>query len=325
MKKHKSNHWTISLILGFSLVLGTANLAGAENVPETIQSIIEKEFPGAEITEVEQEMWQGGVVTEVELISTDGIHYEVYVSEDGQILKVEEEDGGLPWIGGELSIGMAARGEREIYKEVGSEFEPAPFIRYENGPFEIEGYDGLDASFKLFGTGSYQIALKGSVDFEDGYDSDDSDYFEDMDELDTLYGVGLECETNYAGWKAELAFEQDVSGEHDGQEVELALGYPWMAVGFEFQPTLSATWLSEKTVDYFYGVSAKEAKSDRPAYSPGASYEIGAELMILRPLFGNFTAVGIVEISTFGKEITDSPLVDEDYEIEGVLGIMYTF
>ena len=325
MEKHTANHWTISLILGISLVLGAAHLAGAEKVPETIQRIIEKEFPGAEITEVEQEMWQDGVVTEVELISTDGIYYEVYVSEDGQILKVEEEDGVLPWIGGELSIGMAARGEREIYKDVGSEFEPAPFIRYENGPFEIEGYDGLDASFKLFGTGSHEIALKGSVDFEDGYDSDDSDYFEDMDELDTLYSVGLEYETNFAGWKAELEFEQDVSGEHDGQEVELALGYPWMAVGFEFHPTLGATWLSEKTVDYFYGVSTKEAKSDRPVYSPGASYEIGAELMILRPLFGNFTAVGIVEISTFGKDITDSPLVDEDYEIEGVLGIMYTF
>jgi outer membrane protein len=325
MNKRTANHWTISLILGISLVLGAAHLAGAENVPETIQRIIEKEFPGAEITEVEQEMWQDGVVTEVELISTDGIHYEVYVSEDGQILKVEEEDGGLPWIGGELSIGMAARGEREIYKDVGSEFELVPFIRYENGPFEIKGYDGLDASFKLFGTSSYEIALKGSADFEDGYDSDDSDYFEDMDELGTLYGVGLKCETNYAGWKAKLEFKQDVSGEHDGQEVELALGYPWMAGGFEFQPTLSATWLSEKTVDYFYGVSAKEAKSDRPAYSPGASYEIGAELMILRPLFGNFTVVGIVEISSFGNNITDSPLVDEDYEIEGVLGIMYTF
>jgi MipA family protein len=228
-------------------------------------------------------------------------------------------------IGGELSIGVAVRGEREIYKDVGSEFEPSLFIRYENGPFEVEGYDGLDASFKLFGSGSHEIALKGSVDFEDGYDSDDSDYFEGMDELDTPYSVGLEYETNFAGWTAELEFEQDVSGEHDGQAVELALGYPWMAVGFEFHPTLSATWLSEKTVDYFYGVSAKEAKSDRPAYSPGASYEIGAELMILRPLFGNFTAVGIVEISAFGKDITDSPLVDEDYEIEGGLGIMYTF
>jgi outer membrane protein len=47
--------------------------------------------------------------------------------------------------------------------------------------------------------------------------------------------------------------------------------------------------------------------------------------MIQRPLFGNFTAVGIVGISTFGNEIVDSPLVDEDYELEGVLGVMYTF
>ena len=325
MKKQVVIVLSVSVALCMQLMLGLAVADKGMDLPEAVKSSIEKAFPDAEITEVEKENWKGKVVTEVELISTDGIYYEVYVSEDGRILKVEEEGGELPWIGGELSIGMAARGEREIYKDVGSEFEPAPFIRYENGPFEIEGYDGLDASFKLFGTGSYEIALKGSVDFEDGYDSDDSDYFEGMDELGTPYSVGLEYETNFAGWKAELEFEQDVSGEHDGQEVELALGYPRMAGGFEFRPTVSATWLSEKTVDYFYGVSVKEARPDRPVYSPGASYEIGAEVMILRPLFGNFTAVGIVEISTFGKDITDSPLVDEDYEIEGGLGIMYTF
>jgi MipA family protein len=325
MKKQVIMLLAVCLALCLHLMLGIAVADKGKDLPEAVKSSIEKAFPSAEITEVEQEMWQDEVVTEVELISKDGIHYEVYVSEDGQILKVEEEDGELPWIGGELSIGMLVRGEREIYKDVGSEFEPAPFIRYENGPFEIEGYDGLDASFTLFGSSSYEIALTGSVDFEDGYDPDDSDYFEGMDELDTLYSVGLKCETNYAGWEVELEFEQDVSGEHDGQKVELAFGYPFMAGGFEFRPTLSATWLSEKTVDYFYGVSVKEARPDRPVYSPGASYEIGAEVMILRPLFGNFTAVGIVEISTFGKDITDSPLVDEDYEIEGGLGIMYTF
>jgi outer membrane protein len=325
MKKQVVILLGMSVALCMQLTLGLAVADKGMDLPEAVKSSIEKAFPDAEITEIEKENWKGKVVTEVELISTDGIYYEVYVSEDGQILKVEEEEGELPWIGGELSIGMAARGEREIYKDVDSEFEPAPFIRYENGPFEIEVYDGLDASFTLFGSGFYEIALKGSVDFEEGYDSDDSDYFEGMDELDTLYSVGLGYEINFAGWNAELEFEQDVSGEHDGQEVELAFAYPWMAGGFEFQPTLSATWLSEKTVDYFYGVSEKEAKPDRPAYSPGASYEIGAEVMILRPLFGNFTAVGIVEISTFGKDITDSPLVDEDYEIEGLLGIIYTF
>ena len=53
--------------------------------------------------------------------------------------------------------------------------------------------------------------------------------------------------------------------------------------------------------------------------------DLAIEARALTRRFGNFTAVGIVEISTFGKDITDSPLVVEDHEIEGGLGIMYTF
>lgn len=313
-----------TLALGVFLLLGAPLAAQAGDVPEVIRKAIDQEFPGATIKETEQEVWKGQPVTEVELTSRDGVDYEVFMSDSGEILSIEEEKD-LPWIGGELSLGFAVRAEREIYKDVDTEFEPVPFFEYENGPLEIRADDGIDATYAFYRSDRFSIALGGYVELDEGYDPDDSDFLEGMDDLHTLYGAALEFEGNVAGWEASLEVSQDLSGEEEGQQVELSLVYPWTAAGFEWRPELSLTWMSENTVEYLYGVSAKEARAGRPAYSPGSSFEIGAELMIQRPLFGDFTAVGIFEISTFGSDITDSPLVDEDYEIEGVLGVMYTF
>lgn len=324
MNHHKQQILKVTLVLVLSLFLAHVPIVQAQNVPDPIRQVIEQKFPGADIKEVEQEMWEGQSVTEVELTTKDGVDYQVLVSKDGEILKAEEEKG-LPLIGGEFSIGMAVRGEQDIYKDVDTEFEPTPFFLFENGPLEIRAYDGIDASFSLYGNKFFTAGVMGSLMLGEGYDSDDSDYFEGMDELETLYSVGLQLDGQFAGWEAGLEILQDVSGEHDGQEVELSLVYPWMVAGLELRPELSVTWLSEESVDYFYGVSATEARADRPAYSPGSSYEIGAELMIQRPIYGNFTMIGIAGISTFGADITDSPLVDEDYEIEGTIGLMYTF
>jgi MipA family protein len=314
----------VTFVLGLYLLLGVVFTAHANGVPDVIHKMIDQNFPGATIKEIEPEIWKGRPVTEVELTSQDGIDYEVFISDSGEILSIKEEKG-LPWIGGELSLGLALSAERSIYRGMDAEFQPAPFVMYENGRLEIQTTDSIDAVFTFYKTDRFSIALEGSLSLEEGYDPDDSDFLEGMDELHTLYSAGLEFEGRYAGWEASLEILQDISGEHDGQEIELSLVYPWMTAGFELRPGLSLTWMSKKTVDYLFGVSAGEARANRPVYSPGSSFEIGAELMIQRPLFGNFTGVGIIEISTFGNEITDSPLVDEDYEIEGVIGVMYKF
>jgi outer membrane protein len=311
-------------IMSMHLVLAGSVVGHAEEKAQVVRKIIERQFPGATITETREEMWKGRMITEVEFITRDGIDYEARVADSGEILTVEEEKS-LPLIGGEFTIGIGVRAEQEIYRGMDSEIQPVPFLRYENGPFELQAYDGVGASFNVFQTEHFGVSVFGSLDIKDGYDPDDSDFLEGMDELDTLYGAGVALEAGYGGWGAELSFHQDLSSEHEGQEVELGLGYRWWMLGFEWRPKVSVTWMSKDMVDYFYGVSAREARADRSVYSPGSAFEFGAELLIERPFLENFTWVGMVGISTFDSEITDSPLVDDDYEFEAVVGLTYTF
>lgn len=325
MKKYGSNHLATAFFLFVYLLLGVAWSTEAEELPKVISQAIEQAFPNAKIIDISKKSYQGQAVTGIELADEDGTLYEVYVSNNGMIMKAQSEDAGLPWIGGELSIGLAVFAEKGIYKDVDTEIQPALFVQYENGPFEIMTTDAIDATYEFFDSRLLSIALNGSVRIGEGYDPDDSSFLRGMDELDTLFYAGMEFKKQFAGWEVGLEILQDVTGEHDGQEIELALEYQWNAGGFEFRPSVSLTWMSKKTVDYFYGVSSKEVNPDRKAYSPGSSYEIGAEFMIQRPIFGNYTIVGILGISTYGGDIKDSPIVDEDYSAEVGFGIMYTF
>ncbi len=307
-----------------AMVVGVTLGAYASGPSEDVRKAVESRFPGAVIKEVEQETWKGQSVTEVELTDQDGKHFEVLLSLQGEILSAEEEKG-IPWIGGELALGIAMRVEQEMYKGIGTEFEPSPFFIYENGPLEIVAYDGLDATLRLFGNDWLSLRASGLILFEEGYDPDDSDYFEGMDEIGTLYYAGLQLVAARGNWEATLEFQQDISGEHDGQEVELSLFYTKVFSGFELRPELNLTWKSSDAVDYFYGVSGSEARPDRPAYSPGSSFEVGIGMMVQRRITENVTAVALFEVNTVGGEIKDSPLVDSDYEVEGALGVMYSF
>ncbi len=81
----------------FTLMV-TATATGKEKLPENLRAVIEKIFPGSTITETEEEHWKGEVVTEVELVAKDGTPYEIYLSKEGKVLKVEKEDD-FNWFG----------------------------------------------------------------------------------------------------------------------------------------------------------------------------------------------------------------------------------
>lgn len=323
-RKIKAVIWPVVIAGLFFLILSSVPGWTAE-LPIHVASVVEKEYPGARILDVRHEKWKGQMVWEVEIETQGGKEWELIISEDGELLEVLDEEDGLPWFGGELSIGAGVMAETEIYKGADSEIEPVFLFRYENGPFEIQAYDSLDVSWAFYEIGSFKTAVKGAVFFNEGYDPGDSTYLSGMDELDTLYSAGLVAEYQIGAWTLGFEALQDVSGEHDGQELELSLSPTWVIGEFEFTPTLAASWQSCDTVDYFYGVSTREARADRPAYSPSSSYELELEVMVTWHLFSQVDLVGIAGVTTYGSDVKDSPIVDEDYSAELVFGVVYTF
>ncbi len=99
MKKEFRTIMKGACFMAISILLGASLTFGEEKLSEKLRGKIEEIFPGSKITEVEKETFQGQVVTEVELVAKNGIPYEVYLSKDGKVLKVEKEDD-FSWFGG---------------------------------------------------------------------------------------------------------------------------------------------------------------------------------------------------------------------------------
>ncbi len=315
----------VSSFMLFALFAGlmTGRICLAADLPDNARQVIEDQFPGAKIIDMEIENSKGQTVVEVQLISQDRI-YEMHFTKEGELLKVEQEIG-LPIIGGELAVGIALRIEKEIYKGENVELEPSAFFLYERGPMKIRAYDGFEAAWHIYREDAFYIALCASLDMDEGYDTDDSDYLNGMKELKTLYDAGFQMEATFGGCQLSFDFNQDLSGEHKGREMGLSISYTKIVANFELKPQVNVTWMSGKKAHYLYGVSTAEARPDRPAYSPDGGFEIGAELMIQHSIVGDLSAVSILCCSYFSSEITGSPIVDKDYEIEAVLGVMHRF
>jgi outer membrane protein len=317
---------TICIAVLLILIANNGAIGGAPKIPENIIDAIKARFPGANIIEVEETTWQGQRAMEIDLIAGDGNSYEVLVSEEGEIVFITEEDegGSVPLIGGELSFGAATRIERDAYKHIGTETEFMPFILYKNGPLEILNFDNMGAVLKVYRGDIFSFGLCASMDLGEGYTVKNHDFYQGMDKPKTLYNAGGEIEFEFGNWETSFEIMWDISGEHDGHEISGSLLYNIEQAGFSFQPEIGLSFLSRKAVDYLYGVSIGEARPNRPAYSPKATYEIDASLLILKPLNKRFSAVGMIGISTFGNEIKDSPLIDKDYEIDFAFGLMFS-
>jgi outer membrane scaffolding protein for murein synthesis (MipA/OmpV family) len=120
-----------------------------------------------------------------------------------------------------------------------------------------------------------------------------------------LRGPGLGVELGDYG-RLNLSAAADTLGRHDGQELELQWSYPLGRV----EGQVRARWQSDALVDYYYGVTAGEARPDRPAYEPGSGLTWSLGLLTAAPLGKRWLLFVGANIDLLPDAIQDSPIVD---------------
>ncbi|MDP3478608.1 MAG: MipA/OmpV family protein [Desulfoprunum sp.] len=291
-------------------------------LPPQLSEIVRQHYPGSHIESFEEKHENDQLVYKIEIESEDE-HRTLEMREDGEIL-TDEEKGGLPLIGGSLSLGFGVTSETSVYKGADDELQIDPAIVYRNKRFQLQAYDGINTSYDVFAGERLRIAVFGEL-FTEGFDASDSRYLQGMTEPDMVFAAGLATFYRTDVGEFELKLLNDVTGEHDGQNIELAYKYPFRLFGAEITPSVSVTYLSAKAVDYYYGVSVAESRVGRPVYAPDSALNVSAELMGVYPLTSNLFLVGIVNDTRLGSSVKDSPIVDSANEFSATLGVLYTF
>ena len=219
-------------------------------------------------------------------------------------------------------LGLGVASSKSIYKGVGTETDVLPGFAYESGDFYVLG---PELGYHLINTDKLTLSAIASYRME-GYEAGDSVDLRGMDERKGAFELGMSAalDTEYGEWSATAL--ADVSGEHEGYELELG----WekrleLSQNWALTPEAALTWRSDDLNNYYYGVKASEATVNRAAYTAesGTIFSVGvnADYMIDPQQMVRFGA----NYNSYSSEISDSTIVEKDNNYEVSAMYLYRF
>jgi outer membrane protein len=123
----------------------------------------------------------------------------------------------------------------------------------------------------------------------------------------------------------QLSMEKDISDVHKGEKLHLSYQHNWQWQEWRMALKTTAIWKSEKLVDYYYGISARDNVSAQFFYNGEAGWQPKLSLHLQRPLNSSWLWLLNASYQKLHTGMTDSPLVREK-DIQSVFsGLAYRF
>jgi outer membrane protein len=224
---------------------------------------------------------------------------------------------------GRVGVGVGAIGRSSPYRDYdGGVTQVIPSITYNGNRLQVLG---PNIQYGLVGTGRLRLAAAGS--YRIGvYDEDDSDYLKDMGDRDSTFMAGLALQAELPeGFDLALSYKHDVLDNIGGGEARIAIDKSFQAGPVRLSPALGINWMADDLANHDFGVPANKALPGRPAYDVGASYSADIGLGVFYEITTDWLLVMNIAAEFFDDNITDSPIVDEDYVIKGFFAVNYVF
>lgn len=222
---------------------------------------------------------------------------------------------------GRLGVGVGMVGRSSPYRDYdGNVTQVIPAITYNGARLQVLG---PNISFGLVGTGSLRLAATGT--YRQGvYNEDDSDYLEGMGDRDSTFMAGLALQAELPmGFDIALGYEHDVLDKIGGGEARVAIDKSFQLGTVRLSPQLGINWMAQDLADYDFGVAQKKATADRSAYRLDDVFTVDVGVGVLYEITTEWLLVMNVAVEFFDDDITDSPIVDEDYVVKGFFAVNY--
>ena len=224
---------------------------------------------------------------------------------------------------GRVGTGVGVIGRSSPYRDYdGNVLQPIPAITYVGTRLQIYGTNG---QFGLFGNDRVRMALVGR--YRIGvYEEDESPFLRGMgDREDTfMAGLALRLELPHnLGMSAQ--YTHDVLDRIGGGSASLQVDTSVPYGPFRFSPGLALNWLSSSLSNHDYGVPAISATEDRPAYDLDDTIGLEAGLDLFVDVTQDWLVIVNFATEWLDDDITDSPIVDEDYVVQCFAAVSYLF
>jgi len=156
-----------------------------------------------------------------------------------------------------------------------------------------------------------------------GYGTGDSPALDGMSRRDWTIQAGANAGRQFGPIRLDLMAQTDILDVHNGQEYTLKLALPFRWQSWQLVPQFDALYQSADLVNYYFGVTADEARPGRPAYSPGGGTTLSGSVNLSWRIHPKWYLTASAQLDFLPDVITDSPIVSRDRVGRIVLGVAY--
>ena len=224
---------------------------------------------------------------------------------------------------GRIGLGVGVIARSSPYRGYnGTVSQGIPAISYNGERLQIYG---PKIQFGLVGSGKLRLAATGEYRIG-AYDEDDSDFLTGMgDRSDTFMG-GLAVQAVLpAGFELSAGYQYDLLDRIGGGEARIAVDKSLQFGVVRISPEIAFNWASADISNHDYGVPDEKATATRQAYYLDDTYSVEAGLGMFIEITRDWLFFMNVAAESLSDEVTESPIVSEDYVIKGFAAINYVF
>jgi outer membrane protein len=219
---------------------------------------------------------------------------------------------------GEWSVGAAFIVKTESYRGMDDQIIPIPFVSYV-GP-RLQWF-GPFLAYMLYEHGAFSASGVARYTF-DGYEQDDSSFFEGMPDRDATVEAGARAGWSFPPrWKIDAGVLHDLLDRHGGFRASLGLRRTLNVGRLTLIPELALEWMDDAVAGYYYGVAPEYAREDRPAYTPDDAWEPRMALSLLYPVRAKWLVSLRLAARRLPNELTNSPLVKDHEEVTAFISL----
>jgi len=226
-----------------------------------------------------------------------------------------------------FGIGLDLSNSPSLYKAQDNDHAANIHLKYRGQKFNM-GRDSM--SYKFLDKNKFQLEalLKSETR---GYEASSAKALAGLSDRDESLDLGFRAGYKTTYGLLSLDATQDVSNTHKGHEADLRFGPDFYNETPSAQKKLALgvvaglKWQSKEVVDYYYGVKSSEATASRAAYQGNAATTPYIGLDGKMNLSKKLSLSSSVLYMDRPDEISKSPLVDNDHNIQINAGLTYWF
>lgn len=148
----------------------------------------------------------------------------------------------------------------------------------------------------------------------------------DLDDRKAAALFGFEYLAYFDPFSFGMQILRDVSSVHDGYQARTFVSLESkLSERQRIEWLIGGEWRDRKVSDYYFGIDADEILFDELAYESGAGFSPHAKIQWHYHISERWELVLILDHRRFSRQISDSPLVEEDSSTAGFFGGVYHF